>query len=444
MSSDDIAIRVNNLSKCYQIYEKPADRLKQFFLPRLQKLLGIAPKQYFKQFWALKDVSFEVKKGQIFGIIGRNGSGKSTLLQLISGTLNPSTGSVNISGRMAAILELGSGFNPEFTGRENIYLNASLFGLTNNETNERYQEIIDFADIGEFIDRPVKIYSSGMLVRLAFAVIAHVDADILLIDEALAVGDIYFNQKCIRFIEKFISSGGTILLVTHDIAAITKLCEFAIWLNKGKLFMFDTSKALANRFQEALAIEQNAISLVANKSEIRKKVTATSQASATDFPDSLIAESSFGIGGAEIISAIFLNNDFVIVSKFNGGEKVILRVKVKISKKINSAIVGFYIKDKYGQMLFGKNTWSSSKKYEFNSGEFIFVDFSFEMPVLMPGDYTVDVAIADGSQNEHTQLHWVHDISLFKSTSLVTTRGIVGIPIDNIKVTKVSPSEALN
>ncbi len=199
MSTADTAIKVSNLSKCYQIYEAPSDRLKQFVVPRLQRLIGRLPKQYFREFWALKDVSFEVKKGETVGIIGRNGSGKSTLLQLICGTLSPSAGNLEVNGRVAALLELGSGFNVEFTGRENIYMNASILGLSQKEIDDRFDEIVAFADIGQFIEQPVKTYSSGMMVRLAFAVIAHVEADILVVDEALAVGDAFFTQKCMRF-----------------------------------------------------------------------------------------------------------------------------------------------------------------------------------------------------------------------------------------------------
>ena len=202
----DIAIKVQNLSKCYHIYDSPRDRLKQFIAPRLQRLTWQTPKQYFREFWAVKDVSFEIKKGETVGIIGRNGSGKSTLLQMICGTLNPSHGSIETNGRIAALLELGSGFNPEFTGRENVYMNASVLGLSNKEIDERFDDIVAFADIGEFVEQPVKTYSSGMMVRLAFAVIAHVDADILIIDEALAVGDAFFTFEGFSLEEASISS----------------------------------------------------------------------------------------------------------------------------------------------------------------------------------------------------------------------------------------------
>ena len=217
MSSNELAIKVEHLSKTYLIYDRPADRLKQFIGPRLQRLVGKPPVNYYHEFWALRDVSFEVKKGETVGIIGRNGSGKSTLLQLICGTLNPSGGIVQTNGRVAALLELGAGFNPEFTGRENVYMNGAVLGLTPEEIDARFDDIAAFAEIGEFIEQPIKTYSSGMLVRLAFAVIAHVDADILVIDEALAVGDAVFTQKCMRFLRRFMEKG-TILFVSHDIS----------------------------------------------------------------------------------------------------------------------------------------------------------------------------------------------------------------------------------
>ena len=234
MYSDDTAIRVSNLSKCYQIYDTPRDRLRQFMLPRLQRLAGQMPKKYFREFWALKDVSFEIKKGQTVGIVGRNGSGKSTLLQLITGTLAPTEGSVEVNGRVAALLELGSGFNPEFTGRENVFINAQILGLSPDQIAARFADIEAFADIGGVMDQPVKTYSSGMMLRLAFAVVAHVHADILVIDEALAVGDAFFTQKCMRFLRAFMKTG-TVLFVSHDTGAVQNLCHHAIWLEQGKL-----------------------------------------------------------------------------------------------------------------------------------------------------------------------------------------------------------------
>ena len=251
MSFDDVAIRVQNISKCYQLYDHPRNRLYQSVVPRFQRIIGRAPSTFFREFWALKDVSFEVKRGETVGIIGRNGSGKSTLLQIICGTLSPTSGLVETHGRVAALLELGSGFNPEFTGRENVYMNGSVIGLSRDEIDTRFDDIVAFADIGEFIDQPVKTYSSGMYVRLAFAVIAHVNADILVIDEALAVGDVFFVQKCMRFLRKFMEEG-TIIFVSHDTGAVVNLCNRAFMLNKGRVEKEGTAKEVAESYLATL------------------------------------------------------------------------------------------------------------------------------------------------------------------------------------------------
>lgn len=250
MSSNDIAISVNNLSKCYQIYDTPRDRLKQFFAPHVRRITGQTPKQYFREFWALKDVSFEIKKGETVGIIGRNGSGKSTLLQMICGTLNPTSGSIQTHGRVAALLELGSGFNPEFSGRENVYMNGAVLGLSTEEIDQRFGEIEAFADIGDFIEQPVKTYSSGMYVRLAFAVAINVDPDILIVDEALAVGDEPFQRKCYAKIERIRDSGATVLLVTHAASTITQMCSRALLLDHGRrLFMGSPKLAVESYYR---------------------------------------------------------------------------------------------------------------------------------------------------------------------------------------------------
>lgn len=249
----DIAIKVENLSKCYEVYDTPRDRLKQFIFPRMQSVVRIVERQnYFREFWALRNVNFEVKKGETVGIIGCNGSGKSTLLQMICGTLNPTSGSINTKGRIAALLELGSGFNPEFTGRENVYLNGAVLGLSNKEIDERFDDIADFADIGEFIERPVKTYSSGMTVRLAFAVQAMVDPDILVVDEALAVGDEKFQRKCFARLEELKSKGSSILFVSHSSASIVELCDRTLLLDHGNQLMFGDSPSVVRIYQKIL------------------------------------------------------------------------------------------------------------------------------------------------------------------------------------------------
>jgi lipopolysaccharide transport system ATP-binding protein len=236
----DIVIKAVNVSKCYQIYDKPQERLKQAIVPRLYRLVSPFTKQkreptYFREFWALRDVSFEVRRGELVGIIGRNGAGKSTLLQIVVGTMAPTMGTVEVSGRVAALLELGSGFNPEFTGRENVYLNASLLGLSTAQTQAKFDEIEGFADIGDFIDQPVKSYSSGMLMRLAFAVQTAVEPSLLIVDEALAVGDVFFQTKCMARLRRLVSQGVTILLVTHDVGTVRQMCDRVILLQQGRL-----------------------------------------------------------------------------------------------------------------------------------------------------------------------------------------------------------------
>lgn len=246
MPDSNIAIRVKNLSKCYQIYDKPHKRLLQGFLG--------SKKKHYKEFWALKEISFEIKKGETVGIIGRNGSGKSTLLQIICGTLTPTSGSVETYGRIAALLELGSGFNPEFTGSENIYLNASILGLTQDEIDARYEDIVAFADIGDFIEQPVKTYSSGMMVRLAFAVQVCIEPDILIIDEALSVGDFFFQQKCFGRIRDLSAKGVTLLFVSHDMSSVRDLCSSAVYLSEGKSVYWGNSQTALRAYFTGMTV----------------------------------------------------------------------------------------------------------------------------------------------------------------------------------------------
>ncbi|PUE31662.1 hypothetical protein B9Z46_14735 [Limnohabitans sp. Hippo4] len=239
------AIRVSHMSKCYHMYAQPSDRLKQALVALVSKLLGSPVKNYFREFWSLKDISFEVKKGETLGIIGRNGAGKSTLLQILCGTLTPSAGSVQAFGRVAALLELGAGFNPEFTGRENIFMNASVLGLTDQEIKDRLEDIIAFADIGAFIDQPVKTYSSGMYVRLAFSIATSVDPDILVIDEALSVGDGSFSRKSFDRIIALRDAGKTILFCSHSLYQVEAICDRVIWLDGGQVqVMGEPAKAI--------------------------------------------------------------------------------------------------------------------------------------------------------------------------------------------------------
>ena len=448
MSSEEIAVCVANLSKLYEIYDKPPDRLKQSTLPRLQRLIRQPPKQYFREFWALKDISFEVKKGETVGIIGRNGSGKSTLLQIICGTLHPSAGHIQVNGRVAALLELGSGFNPEFTGRENVFMNAGVLGLTRQQTEAKFADIVAFADIGDFIDQPVKTYSSGMVVRLAFAVIAHVDADILVIDEALAVGDAFFTQKCMRFLRTFMKTG-TVLFVSHDTGSVKNLCNHAIWLEKGKVLQEGNPKNVCELYLEAFyEAQQGKGSTTKLKAFKNQDITHPLKDQRLEFINASNLRNdlqifkfdpeaaSFGKGGAQITSVEFLDKEGSPLAWVVGGEQVTLRVHAIAHEPLEAPIIGFTIKDRLGQALFGDNTYLSRREDPLfcEAENEIQAEFTFLMPILPAGDYSVNVAIANGTQSQHVQHHWIYDAVLFKSESSSVATGLIGIPMQHIKL----------
>ncbi len=246
--SCDFILEARNLSKCYHIYDHPRDRLKQMVLPPLRRPVGLAPKQYFREFWSLRDVSFELSRGESIGVVGRNGAGKSTLLQIITGVLAPTVGSVKIRGRVSALLELGTGFNPEFSGRENISLSLALQGFSKKEIENKFESVVSFADIGSFIDRPVKTYSSGMYSRLAFAVAINVDPDILIVDEILAVGDLAFQQKCLKHLYRMLDDGVSVLLVSHDAYQVRSVCQKALFLEGGRQKAFGYAKDVMDEY----------------------------------------------------------------------------------------------------------------------------------------------------------------------------------------------------
>lgn len=251
MSSEPV-ISLREVGKCFPVYSRPADRLRQYLMPHMSRALGRQAKRYYDEYWALRDVSFDIHAGEQVGIVGRNGAGKSTLLQLICGTLLPTTGTVDVRGRIAALLELGAGFNPELTGAENIFLNGSVLGMSNDEIAARYDDIVAFADIPGFIDQPVKQYSSGMYMRLAFAVAVHVEPDLLVVDEALSVGDEAYQRKCHARIKKLRDDGATILFVSHSAGHVTEVCDRAILLDRGEMLSVGTAKDVVSRYQKLL------------------------------------------------------------------------------------------------------------------------------------------------------------------------------------------------
>jgi lipopolysaccharide transport system ATP-binding protein len=449
--SSDVAIKVDKLSKCYHIYDKPRDRLKQFVLPFLWRAAGFPPKQYYREFWALKNVSFEVRQGETVGIIGRNGSGKSTLLQVICDTLNPTNGLVETTGRVAALLELGSGFNPEFSGRENVYLNASVLGLDKREIDERFGDIAAFADIGDFIEQPVKTYSSGMTVRLAFAVIAHVDADLLVIDEALAVGDTAFSRKCMAFLRRFMDRG-TVLFVSHDTAAIRGLCNRAIWLQNGEVIGDGSPKEISEAYLQSLYAEKH-VANVEKKFGIpdaptrpkqrhdmrRDFINASTLRNDIEVMEMLAGASGFGKGGVQVTEVYLEDESGKPLSWIVGGEMVRLVVKGEVEETLESIIVGFSFKDRLGQYLFGDNTHlaHADNPVRIEAGRGFRAGFTFMMPVLRAGDYSIDIAVAEGVQADHVQRLWLHDVVALKSVASSVCSGLIGIPIEIITLEEV-------
>lgn len=435
----EYAIEVHGLGKCYHIYDKPSDRLKQ--------MLWRGRRQYYKEFWALKDVNFNIKKGETVGIIGRNGSGKSTLLQMICGTVNPTEGEVKVNGRVAALLELGAGFNPEFSGIENVYMAASLYGLRKDQIDQRFDEIAAFADIGDHINQPVKTYSSGMYVRLAFAVIAHVDADILVVDEALAVGDAIFTQKCMRFLRHFQASGGTLIFVSHDSAAVVSLCSKAILLSRGKLIDQGIPKEVSENYLNLIYQSTQAIDGVLLESKSISQPIDLIEEDYHDIRDQLINHSNlrndievfkfsssgmgFGTGGAKIVSVKILDETRKPLNWFVGGENIILEILSIAIDKIQNPIVGFELKDRLGQIIFCDNTYIQfmSENKSIQAGKKISTRFHFRLPRLPKGEYVISAAIADGTQDEHIQLHWLHDALAIKIHASSVVMGLIGLSI---------------
>lgn len=443
-ATHDPVLALRGLGKCYHIYEKPEHRL-------LQGLLR-GRKKFHRDFWALRNVTMDVHRGETVGVIGRNGSGKSTLLQLVCGTLTPTEGSVESKGRIAALLELGSGFNPEFTGRENVFLNASLLGLHRVQIEERFPAIAEFADIGQFIDQPVKTYSSGMFVRLAFAVIANTDADVLIIDEALAVGDALFTQKCMRFLHQF-RSRGTILFVSHDTGAVLNLCDKALWLQEGQVTTFGRAKDVVEGYVQwnMEQLQGSSASALARASptqpgaaDSEREVVASDAAAGvppslgdprsgeTPAPTEahLPPQKDFGKGGATIEYVGLHRSDGRRAHTVKGGEAVTLRIAARATTDVLSPILGFHVKDRLGQVVFGENSFVSTagSALALARNELIVASFDFVMPHMRTGEYVFDVAFAEGTQAIHVQHHWVFDALVVHVLSERPVFGILSIP----------------
>lgn len=409
------ALRVENVSKQYRIYDHPGDRLKESLTRGRWKR--------HREFWALRDVSFELETGTTTGIIGPNGSGKSTLLQIITGTLEPTHGHVYHEGRIAALLELGAGFNPEFTGLENIYLNAALMGFSKSETEARLPEIKRFAEIGDFLSQPVKTYSSGMYIRLAFAIAVSADPEILIVDEALSVGDAVFQHRCLRRIKEMQQNGATILFVSHDPHAIRALCSRAILLNNGRMEADDDPKDVLNRYRELIMSREAAykasIPAAPERDEYEEDI------SLLDEPiEPLSYTYRHGDGSAEILSVELMDAARRVVELVETGEPVTVRVRAQLNSDIENPVCGFLIRNRHGIHVYGTNTEIQQADFGFvRSGQIIEATFSFNC-WLGAGEFSITVAVHSAGA---ISFDWVDDVVFFRVMSGFPMEGVANL-----------------
>ncbi|AVX90385.1 MULTISPECIES: ABC transporter ATP-binding protein [Pseudomonas] len=426
--SSEVAIKVENLSKCYEIYDQPRDRLKQFILPRLRGAVRMKPGQFFREFWALRDVSFEVKKGETVGIIGCNGSGKSTLLQMICGTLNPTSGTVQTNGRIAALLELGSGFDPEFSGRDNVYMNGAVLGLAREEIDQRFDEIAAFADIGDFIEQPVKSYSSGMVVRLAFAVQVMIEPEILIVDEALAVGDEKFQRKCFARMEELKSRGTSILFVSHSGPSIIEFCDRTLLLDHGIRLMYGAAPQAVRAYQKLIYAPEAEYRrlvqayLAADKSgeevdlqKVAVERPAESRETASDaFDSGLVPETTaiYPTQGAEIKSFSILDVEGRVVNVLQAGKTYRIQVTGRFEQGFDATYWGIHIRNVSGAVLTGQRFPEDGTYFEpVLAGSDFNVTFTFQMN-LLPGVYFVGGGV--WSNQEPSCAHRIMDAIMFR------------------------------
>lgn len=430
MSFNDMAIVVEGVSKRFDIFEHPRDQLKQFFLPRVRRTLGLEQKQYFREFWALRDVFMAVRKGESCGIVGLNGSGKSTLLQIITGTLSPTLGKVSVHGRVAALLELGSGFNPEFTGRENVYMNGALLGLSREQIDSKFDSIESFADIGEHFDQPLLTYSSGMQMRVAFAVATAFDPDILIIDEALAVGDAYFQQKCFHRIERFKENGGTLLFVSHDANTVKQLCDKAVLISHGVVLSDGVPKTVIDLYQ----------GLVAKKTDMSDQEVSISQGPAGERAasgDKVDVNATWTKATtittnqhAELVDFQMLDGERRKVAHIESETALTVAYRVRLNKDFERPAFGLIVRDKTGRSVFETSTYAMRMEDRpIAKDSHVLVDFHFDFN-LRAGQYSFSIGVADKgfSKSEFEEysllMHDVDQIQVYDAADAIFYGGI--------------------
>ena len=415
------AVEFQGVSKSYAIYDSPGDRLKE--------LLSLNRLKRHRDFWALHDVSFEAKRGETFCIVGQNGSGKSTLLQMVAGILAPSSGTMAVNGRVSALLELGAGFNPEFSGRDNVYLNGSILGLTTKQIDQRYKDIENFAEIGDFIDQPVKTYSSGMSVRLAFAVAINVDPEILLVDEALAVGDIYFRQRCMRKVHELRQRGVTILFVSHAVSDVKAIGDRVLWLDQGRVVDIGEPDRVVAKYLAAMVEKDSTYLKQRSAAEEKPELRAATQAPeiVETIPN---IDHRFGDGRAQIIGIAVLDEHGRKAQMLEPSTRIVVRISVKATADVPLPIVGFMLRNQLGMDFSGTNTAREGYALEpLRAGDVVTVDFHIDLPELYPASFSFSPAIADGTLTGYQMCDWIDNaIALQMARSESETYGYMHLP----------------
>ncbi len=415
------AVEFQGVSKSYAIYDAPGDRLKE--------LLSFQRLKRHQDFWALHDVSFQVKRGETFCIVGENGSGKSTLLQMVAGILSPSSGAVDVRGRVSALLELGAGFNPEFSGRDNVYLNGSILGLSTRQIDERYEDITAFAEIGEFIDQPVKTYSSGMVVRLAFAVAINVDPEILLVDEALAVGDIYFRQRCMRKVHELRQRGVTILFVSHAVSDVKAIGDRVLWLDHGRMVECGEPDRVISKYLAAMTQKDSNYLLL--KSAGAPKPLRAGPTLAPEIVETIPnIDHRFGDARAQVIGIAVMDEQGRSLHLLEPSSRIVVRISIRAKEYVALPIVGFMLRNQLGMDFSGTNT--SREGFELpplQAGDITTVDFYLELPELYPASFSFSPAIADGTLAGYQMCDWIDNaITLQMGRSEAQIYGYLHLP----------------
>ena len=403
--SGEAVVTLRNLSKKYAIYERPSHKLLE--------LLTLGKRRYHQEFWALKDIDLEVSAGTTLGVIGQNGSGKSTLLQLIAGILTQTRGDCYVHGSVSALLELGSGFNLDFSGRENVFMGGAIMGLDQRQMEKRLDEILEFAEIGDFIDQPARTYSTGMFMRLAFAVAIHVDPEILLVDEALAVGDLIFQHRCFNRVRRMRAEGKTILFVSHDLQAITQFCDRAILLDAGRKLEEGAPDEVVQRYQ-ALVFERER--KAAGRGEVQTENSQDDNLPVINVIPRI--HHRYGNKGAEILGIILYSTEGEIVNQVRPGQEVQLVISARFQRSIPNPIIGFTVRDRLGVEIASSNTaYEELHLPACELGDVVTVGFGIRLPQLRSGSYSISPAVAQGNIWEHSIEDWIDNAFIFDITS---------------------------